>query len=84
MTLKIDTDHKVISIVGKVHIEDLLIYLQNNNMMDWSIESEERIHIVEKQTPSIIPPTSNIPFVYIPETDPYRPPYIVTCSTYPE
>jgi len=82
MLLKIDTDKKVIIIIGSTPILEVLKFLEGKDLSDWSIESEVKIHIVEKQTPSIIPPTINIPYIYIPETDPYCPPYIVTCSSY--
>lgn len=72
MTLKIDSDKKVITIIGKTSILEVLKFLEGKELSDWSIESE--VVTLTKDT-FLVQPEPYVRYVY-PET--ITPPFIVT------
>lgn len=66
MELEINTVTKTLRVLSSVPIEDLMAYVKEHNMEDWSIEPEPTQYV-------------NIPYVKL--LDQYSPPYQVTCST---
>lgn len=78
MKLEINTVTKTLKVLSSVSIEDLMAYIKEHGMEDWTIETkDESIDLCKEfytRGPSYIPTD-------IPKIDPYSPPYIVTCST---
>lgn len=71
MKLEINTVTKTLKVLSSVSIEDLMAYIKEHGMEDWTIESSTNPKdTFEWATPS-----------YISKIDPYSPPYQVTCST---
>lgn len=66
MKLTIDTVNKTIIVLERIKLEDLISYIKEHEMEDWSIEPEDYAH-------TYIP--------YVQPVSPYEPPYYVTCTT---
>lgn len=66
MKLEINTVTKTLRVLSSVPIEDLMAYVKEHNMEDWSIEPE---------------PVQYTYIPYVQPLDQYLPPYQVTCST---
>lgn len=71
MKLQVDTENKILTILTRVDLNELLSFIKEYGMESWTIEPETKVEWII--------PTPHVP--YIQRVDPYCPPYEITCST---
>lgn len=69
MKLQIDTENKIINVIGTVIISDIIYFMENHGLEQYEYKIGEVISL----------PQVNLPYIYNTETIPQ--PYVVTCGT---
>ena len=80
MKLEINTVTKTLRVLSSVSIEDLMAYIKEHDMEEWTIETEEKPVDLYKEFYTR-GPSYLLPDIPMKRYDPYSPPYIITCTT---